>query len=213
MTGENVIGAFSEEHAQRLSGVSRHQLRRWDRIGFLRPSYGWENRRSPYSRIYSFRDIVSLRVLNDLRNNKGVSLQHLREVSDALAHLGDDKWTATTLYVLGRHVVFVDPRTQHREEVVSGQQVFDIPLRVVIADTRKAIQELNRRGSGEIGHIVRGRFVMQNEPVFARTRIPVATVRRYLKAGYSDEKIIREYPELTVADIAAARSHDGPVAA
>jgi len=49
MSDDNVVGAFSEEHAERLSGVSRNQLRRWERIGFLRPSYGCEDRRSAYS--------------------------------------------------------------------------------------------------------------------------------------------------------------------
>jgi hypothetical protein len=34
----NVIGAFGEDHAAELSGVSRRQLRKWNRIGLLRPS-------------------------------------------------------------------------------------------------------------------------------------------------------------------------------
>ncbi len=202
-----VIGAFSEEHAERLSRVSRHQLRRWDRIGFLKPSYGSADRKEPFSRIYSFRDIVSLRVLNDLRNEKKVSLQHLRQVSQALNHLGDARWTATTLYVLGKKVVLEDPRTSRREEIVSGQQVLDIPLRVVIADTKKAVANLNHRGEGVVGRIVQDRNVMQNEPVFAQTRIPVATVQKYIEAGFSERHILAEYPDLTAADIASARTH------
>jgi uncharacterized protein (DUF433 family)/DNA-binding transcriptional MerR regulator len=205
MADENIIGAFSEEHAERLTGISRHQLRRWDRMSFLTPSYGWKDRRSPYSRIYSFRDIVSLKVLNDLRNKKGVSLQHLRQVSKRLAHLGDSKWTATTLYVLGKRVVFEHPGTSEREEVVSGQRVLNIPLRIVISSTRQAIKDLNQRGPREVGKIVQGRFVMQNEPVFAGTRILVAGVKRYIAAGYASAKVIREYPELTIADLEAAR--------
>lgn len=115
--------------------------------------------------------------------------------------------------MLGKRVVFEDPRTNQREEVVSRQRVLDIPLRVVVADTRKAIRDLNLRGPKEIGHIVRDRFVMQNEPVFARTRIPVATVKRYLEAVFGEDEIIREYPDLTPGDIAAARSFDGRIAA
>jgi len=206
MSDENVIGAFSEEHAERLTGISRSQLRRWDRMGFLVPSYAWEDRRSPYSRIYSFRDIVSLRVLNDLRNNKKVPLQHLRQVSSRLSHLGDAKWTATVLYVLGKRVVFDDPRTSQREEIVSRQRVFDIPLRVVISSTRQAVKEMNRRGEAEVGKIAQARFVMQNEPVFAGTRIPVASIKRFVDEGYPAAKIIREYPELTAADIETARA-------
>jgi len=29
-------------------------------------------------------------------------VQHLRKVSSRLAHLGEERWTATTLYVLGK---------------------------------------------------------------------------------------------------------------
>jgi uncharacterized protein (DUF433 family) len=205
MEDNSVIGAFSEEDAARLTGLSIGQLQLWDRSGFLKPSYAPENRRLPYSRMYSFRDIVSLRVLGQLRNTYKVPMQHLRKVSHTLAHLGDAKWTATTLYVLGKRVVFTDPRTNERKEVVSGQRVLDIPLRVAISDTRKAIQELNARGSKQLGKIVQAKFIMQNEPVFERTRISVAAVKRYLAAGFSPAAIIKEFPSLTVEDIDAAQ--------
>lgn len=204
-SADNVIGAFSEEHAERLTGVTRHQLRRWDTLGFFRPSYAAENRRVPYSRVYSFRDLVSLRVLNSLRNDHAVSLQHLRAVSRKLAHLGNDRWTATTLYVLRRKVVFDDPSTLRKQEIVSGQHVLDIPLRVVIASTRKALLEMNKRGSDELGQVVQARFIAQNERVFAGTRIPVAAVQRLLAAGYHEREVLREYPDLTSDDVSAAR--------
>jgi uncharacterized protein (DUF433 family) len=200
-----IIGAFSEDQAERLSGVSLGQLRRWDAEGFFRPSFS-DEKGVPYGRIYSFRDVVSLRVLNDLRNEKRIPLRHLREVSAKLSHFGEVKWTATTLYVLGKRVVFTDPRTKLRQEVVSGQRVLDIPLRVVIASTRRAVQQLNMR-EDQVGKIVRARFVTQNEPVFAGTRIPVAAVRGFADAGYSASQIAREYPDLTEADVAAALSY------
>src|SRR4051794_25525186 len=106
MRGSEVVGAFGEDAAARLSGLSVNQLRTWDRTGFFTPSYAESNRRLPYSRIYSFRDLVSLRVLGRLRNEFEVPLQHLRKVSEKLAALGDERWTGCTLYVLGRRVVF-----------------------------------------------------------------------------------------------------------
>lgn len=208
LSQDHVIGAFSEADAARLSGLTIGQLRSWDRKGFVRPSYAEENRNLPYGRVYSFRDVVSLRVLRQLRNVHKVPLQHLRKVSETLAHFGDAKWTATTLYVLGKRVVFTDPRTDQRVEVVSGQRVFDIPLRVAISDTRKAIAKLNHRDESERGSVVHGRFTLQNEPVFEGTRIPVAAVKRYLNAGYSPDAIVREFPDLTFADIEAARSFE-----
>jgi uncharacterized protein (DUF433 family) len=208
---DNIVGAFSEEQAARLSGVSLNQLRRWDSDDFFRPSYS-DEKGVPFGRIYSFRDIVSLRVLNDLRNKKKIPLSHLREVSRKLSHLGDKKWTATTLYVLGRRVVFTDPRTNLRQEVVSGQRVLDIPLRVVISSTRRAVQELNDR-KGRVGQIARARFVAQNEAVIAGTRVSVTAIRDFAEAGYPPAKIIKEYPGLTEADIAAALAHNAETVA
>ncbi|WP_211241998.1 DUF433 domain-containing protein [Roseivivax halodurans] len=213
MTETDLIGAFSEEDAARLTGVSIYQLRDWDRSGFLRPSYAPEDRRQAYSRVYSFRDIVSLRVLNALRNENGVPMQHLRKVAAELAHLGEDKWTATVLYVLGKRVVFDDPRDDKRREVVGGQRVFDIPLRVAISDTKRAIEDLNRRGQSAYGHVLSGRFVQNNQPVFEGTRIPVASVKRYLECGYGTDEILEEFPDLSADDIEAARTFDGSHAA
>ena len=205
MNHNQIIGAFSEEDASRISGVSRAQLRDWDRRGFFEASYAAENRRSPYARIYSFRDLVALRVLGALRNDYGVSLQHLRKVAQKLEGLGSDKWTATTLYVLGKRVVFDDPQTNSRAEVVSGQRVCDIPLKVAAQRTREAIRDLNRRGDDELGKVVRSRFVQQNEPVLSGTRIPVSTIRHYLDAGASVQDILSEFPDLTEADILFVR--------
>ena len=206
MRDRTTIGAFSEEQAARLSGVSVNQLWRWDRQGFFRPSYG-DLSGVAYGRIYSFRDLVSLRVLNDLRNAKRIPLKHLQDVSAKLDHLGDAKWTATTLYVLGKRVVFVDPRTSLRQEVVSEQRVFDIPLRVVIASTRKAVLDLSNR-QRQIGQITRARFVAQNEAVVAGTRISVASVKNFAQAGFTAQRIISEYPILTEADVTAALAYD-----
>lgn len=211
MGDSHIIGAFSEEQAERLSNVSLNQLRSWDRQGFFRPSFS-DLSGVAYGRIYSFRDIVSLRVLNDLRNAKRIPLKHLRDVSAKLAHLGDAKWTATTLYVLGKRVVFVDPRTSLRQEVVSEQRVFDIPLRVVIASTRKAVLDLSSRDE-HIGTIARARFVAQNEPVMAGTRVAVASIKDFARAGFTAEGIIREYPGLTEADVAAALAHNAEAVA
>lgn len=207
MHRDNVVGAFSEVDAARLSGLSTGQLRSWDRSGFLHPAYRAAQAGLPYGRIYSFRDVVSLRVLGQLRNVHKVSMQHLRKVSETLAHLGERKWTATTLYVLGRKVVFEDPRTSGKVEIVSGQRVLDIPIHVVISDTRKAIGDLNRRLPSERGAVVHGRFTLQNEPVFKGTRIPVAAVKRYLDSGYEPAMIISEFPDLTLEDIEVARSY------
>lgn len=202
-----VVTAFSEDHAERLTGISRQQLRYWDRTGFFRPAHGSENRRDAYSRVYSFRDIASLRVLNVLRNQYSVPLQHLRKVAVQLAHLTDAKWTATTLFVLNRRVVFVEPGTQKHREIVSKQYVMGIPLNVIVTDTERDIEKLRQRDTSKVGQFERARNINHNALVIAGTRIPVAAIRRFSEDGYSVQQIKREYPVLTEEDIEAAIRH------
>lgn len=203
-TNSNAVMAFTEEQVERLANISKRQLRHWDRIGFFAPSLGYEDRSQPYSRLYSFRDIACLRVLNALRNEAGVSLPHLRQVKDKLAHLGDQMWSATTLYVLRKKVVFDNPETAKREEIVSGQGVLQIPLKVVTGSIEAEIQRLRQRSDADLGTVEQKRGVMQNQPVITGTRIPTRSIRAFADAGYSVEEIIEQYPELTPADIAAA---------
>lgn len=201
---ETVVLAFGEEHVERLTGLSTSRLRYWDRTRFFTPGLADENRRLAYSRIYSFRDLVCLKVLSTLRNEARVSLQHLREVKDKLAHLGDDMWAKTTLYVLNRKVIFVNPETHQKEEVVSGQGILQIPLRVVWDSMEKAVQSLWTRDAATIGKIERRRGVASNKPVIAGTRIPVKAIKAFQDAGYSIKKIREQYPVLTEKDIRAA---------
>ncbi len=207
-SGSVVIAAFTEDHAERLTGVSKRQLRYWDRTGFFRPSFGRENRRDAYSRIYSFKDITSLRVLNVLRNQYNVPLQHLRKVAVDLGHLSDTKWTAITLFVLNRKVVFVEPGTKLYREIVSKQYVIGIPLHVVVTDTERDIHSLRMRDPATVGQFARTRNISHNALVIAGTRIPVAAIKRFAEDGYSIQQIKREYPILTEADIKAAIRHE-----
>ena len=203
MSEATIIGAFSEDDASRLSGVSRAQLRHWHRVGLLEASLGPQGESGSYQRIYSFRDLVALRILGVLRNDHGISLQHLREVARKLGDLGPERWTSATLYVLGRRVVFDDPRTGERKEVVSGQRVFDIPIVAAVSDTEEAIRRYNVRDAQDYGVVVRDRFRQGNEPVFAKSRIPVSAVRQYLDRGYSAEQIVEEFPSLSREDVDA----------
>jgi len=203
-TTKNVIAAFTEEQVERLTGVTVRQLRTWDRTKFFAPSLAYEDRSRPYARLYSFRDLACLKVLNALRNESNVSLQHLREVKRKLAHLGDDAWSKTTLYVLNKKVIFDNPETNSKEEIVSGQGVLQIPLKVVTGELQSAVDALRRRDESAVGKIERHKGIVGNKPVIAGTRIPVSTIKEFSAAGYSVEQIMKEYPTLDRNDIIAA---------
>ena len=204
MSERNLVETFSEEMTSRLTGVSVRQLRYWDSEGFFSPSLAFADRKHSFSRVYSFRDIVSLKVLNTLRNDVNVSLQHLREVKHKLLALSDNLWCATTLYVHNKRVAFVNPETEVLEEVVSGQALLRIPLKVASDSMREAVNKFRERDSSNIGKIEKKRNVASNQLVIAGTRIPVANVKAFSEAGYSVNRIKAEYPTLTAKDIQAA---------
>ncbi|MBN9560205.1 MAG: DUF433 domain-containing protein [Alphaproteobacteria bacterium] len=206
-----VIAAFTEEHVHKLTGLSRGRLRYWDKTGFFAPAYVGTGK-SPFRRVYSFRDLVALRTLEMLRVQNNVPLQHLRKVADKLAHLKDELWTTTTLWVLNRRVVVQLTGDDKPQEVLSGQYVLGIPLGRVIADTERDVTALRRRADNDKGRVTKTRGISRNALVIAGTRIRVDSVRRLHEDGYSHEQILAEYPDLTEADIVAALGHK-PLAA
>jgi uncharacterized protein (DUF433 family) len=199
-----VVSAFTEDQASRLTGVSVHQLRYWDRTGLFSPQFADENRRAAYSRVYSFLDITALRVLNVLTKQYSVSVQHLREVAEKLCALDNGAWSRVTLYVLKRRVNFDDPKDGRQREIVSGQYSIGIPLETVVSDTRRDIKGLSERDTGQIGKIQRNRNVSHNAPVISGTRIPVRAIKNFYEDGYTVEQIIAEYPSLSAVDVIAA---------
>jgi uncharacterized protein (DUF433 family) len=201
-----ILGAFSEEQVSGLTGLSRSQLRAWNRKNFIRPEFkvrGGGTR--PYTYIYSFKDLLKLRVLNQLRNVHKVPMKELERVERVLAHMGDDKWTSQRLWVANRKVVFEEPESHRKREIASKQFVVEIALEVVTSDARKDIARLNRRGVDERGQIIKKRYLHSSDPVFKGTRIPVAAVIGYLDAGLRPREIVRRLPSLTVEDVKAAQ--------
>jgi uncharacterized protein (DUF433 family) len=199
-----VISAFTEDQASRLTGVSVHQLRYWDRTGLFCPQFAEENRKAAFSRVYSFQDIAALRVLHVLTNEYSVSVQHLREVAGKLCKMDNSAWARTTLYVLKGRVNFDDPEDGRQREIVSGQYSIGIPLEKVMSDTQRDIKSLSKRNEDQVGKIMRNRNISHNAPVISGTRIPVRAIKNFYDDGYSVQQIIEEYPSLSAADVEAA---------
>src|SRR5579862_6351560 len=203
----SVIRAFNANHVVRLTGLSHTQLRYWDSTGFFRPRYAFENRRSPFSRVYSFQDVVGLRTLSHLRKVHKIPLQQLRKVARQLSEYRDRPWSELILYVLGTQVCFREPETERIRAVLSSQYTL-VHLESIIHDLTDEAEKLKHRSREQIGQIERHRFVAHNAWVIAGTRIPTGAIWRFHQAGYSPDKIIREYPPLTRADIRAALQHE-----
>lgn len=211
----NVVAAFSEDQVERIIGLSKGRLRYWARTGFFEPSFVEDDPHMPFSRFYSFKDIVALRTLEMLRVQNNVPLQHLRKVAENLSHLEDDLWTATKLYAFNRRVVFVNHLETgvQGQDVLSGQYLLAISLKQIIEDTRSDLAKLCRRPAEFIGTIQKHRSIARNAWAVAGTRITVGSIKRLHEDGYTIEQIIEEYPDLTKEDVKAALTHDGSKAA
>jgi DNA-binding transcriptional MerR regulator len=205
-TEESVIRAFSAEHVARLAGLSQRQLSYWDQTGFFSPQYAFENRRSPYSRIYSFRDVVGLRTISILRKKYRIPLQNLRKAAEELSRHKNSPWSDLQLYVFNSEVHFREPDSGRVRGVKSAQYV-NLPLRAVIEDLAEKSNQLLTRQKDQLGRVNRHRFVAHNAWVVAGTRIPISAVVSFHKEGYSAEQIVGEYPMLTVTDVDAALKH------
>jgi DNA-binding transcriptional MerR regulator len=79
--------AFTAEQTCRLSSCTHHQLRYWDRVGLVSPSIQGTGGRPGVRRLYSFRDLIALRVVRSLLDN-GMSLQRVRRAWDYLRREG-----------------------------------------------------------------------------------------------------------------------------
>jgi uncharacterized protein (DUF433 family) len=198
---------FSDEHVSRLTGLSKWQLRSWDRLGFFAPRFAYEDRHVPYSRIYSFKDVVGLRTIAVLMKDYRVSLQELRRAAAELVKRGYGHWADLKLYVLKKQVYFRRPGSKEVEGVWTRELAM-LPIIDVIEDMKKRVEELHKRSDNQIGQVEQHKHVVRNAPVIAGTRSPTAAIRRFREAGYSTEQIIRQYPTLTAEDVKGALAYE-----
>lgn len=80
--------AFTSKQAIFLSGCTSHQLRYWDKVKLVSPSIQSSNGKPGVPKLYSFRDIVSLRVIKTLLDN-GMSIQRVRRAWRYLIRNGE----------------------------------------------------------------------------------------------------------------------------
>ena len=201
--------AFTTEHVQRLTGLSSRVLRYWEQTGVFHASDVGDHAGRPYRRLYTFRDVVSLRTLALLRRQHRVDLDELRKVGRFLAEHADAPWAAPRFRLAGRHAVFDDPEAG--VPVTSKplrQSVIPIELAEIARETEADAARMRERRPEDFGRVTRHRYVNHNARVIAGTRIPTSAIWAFHEAGYSTVAIIREYPQLRPCDAEAAIDHE-----
>ncbi len=76
--------AFNSKTASRIAGVSLRQIQYWDERGFIRPSVKLAEGRGS-KRLYSFSDLLQLKVVKDL-TRRGFSPRKVRRCLSHLKH-------------------------------------------------------------------------------------------------------------------------------
>lgn len=203
---------YTDEQAARLARISITQIRYWDSTGFFQPSIAYENRRAAFSRIYSFDDVVALRVLGELRNSFDVSLQHLRKVRDKF-RMPQSAWADEEIFVNKKRVYFKNERGNFQSAETDEETLPNIPLPQVIASVKEDARALDIRSDAWLGKKTKKASVARKAEVFQGTRIPVDVVKEYFDEGLGVDDILKDYPTLTEADISAAINWLGIVAA
>jgi uncharacterized protein (DUF433 family) len=196
---------FTVEQTARVTGLSVRQLRYWDTTGFFSP--GFMDKRLTPLKLYTFRDLVGLRALAELRRK--VPLQELRKTATELAERHSTPWASLTLYVSGRRAFFEDTGAGALVAARPGRQIaFRIEMIRIARDTQTAVDKMRQRTANDIGKIQQKRNVVHNEPVISGTRIPTAAIWNLHESGRDFSAIVSEYPRLTEDDIEAAISFE-----
>jgi DNA-binding transcriptional MerR regulator len=139
--GDGERGFYAGEAAN-ITGIPYRTIDNWARTGLITPSIS-EARGAGRSRLYSFKDLVALRVARELRD-KGTSVQSLRKVIKLLRRTGLDSPLAEgRLLVVGKDVAIVRSPDEI-ESVLStpGQLYLNSGL---VFDLRKPIADVQRQ--------------------------------------------------------------------
>ena len=110
----------------KIVGISYRQLDYWTRTGLVAPSIQ-EAKGSGTQRLYSFNDLLQLKVVKNL-TDAGASLQKVRQAIDYVRENLDDEWSRLTI-------------------VTDGSGVYACTLDAEVLD-------LLRRGQGVLGAVV-----------------------------------------------------------
>lgn len=197
--------ALPEKRAAALAGVSTRMLLYWSVKGIVEPGIRRRLSLRTGVRLYTFQDTVSLLVAATLRK-RGFSLHHVRRV---VLHLRSRGYEAPLrelrFATFGKEIYFQHPTGEWEGGARPDQTVLSEVIDLALI--RALVRAGARRPATSAGKIERRRGSVGSKPVFAGTRIPVDTVSQWLAHGFGPADVIEAYPDLTEADVDAARQY------
>lgn len=134
---EHLVG-FRGPTVCKIVGITYRQLDYWARTGLVVPSVR-DAKGSGTQRLYSFDDLVELRVMKRLLDT-GVSLQRVRQAVEELRRRGRTPGDVTLLSD-GSTVYALDDNAQVIDLLARGQGVFAIALGPVVSQLRGEVAQ------------------------------------------------------------------------
>ncbi len=149
--------AYNTKTVCRITGLTRRQVDYWDRIGFIKPEV---QEASGYGsvRLYSFRDLVQLKVAKVLLD-KGLSLQKIRKAIDYLKEKFPEveKPLAELRLITDGESIFVltEDKKTILDALSKGQLVMSIAIGRIVEELKGDIETVGRERKYRVK--VRGR--------------------------------------------------------
>jgi uncharacterized protein (DUF433 family)/DNA-binding transcriptional MerR regulator len=198
--------AFSQDLVTRITGLTRRQLEYWDETDVIRPSIASSDVRGA-PRLYSFRDLLKLRVAAKMRRKLLPS--QMRDLMRGLERRGFEDPFVTVTFVEtqdGGQIAFIDPESgtplsAHGREIGTVVETFGLNLRDLRSGLERKIDEVTARSHGSVAPV---RNVQGSRPVIVGTRVPAAKIAALADAGWTTRRILDAYPHLNRADVKAA---------
>ena len=140
------VEGFTVPQTVRLTGCTSHQLRYWDQVGLLRPSNQRTEGRQGKARLYSFRDLVSLKVIRSLLDG-GMSLQQVRRAYTFLRQrAGLERHLADVKLITDGRSIFEVARTDGEilDALKQGQMAFCVAIDSIARSIDEGVNEFLR---------------------------------------------------------------------
>lgn len=141
---KSATGGFSADVTRRVVGISYRQLDYWDKTGLIRPSVQ-KARGKGSRRLYSFEDLVELRVVAKLLG-AGLLLPAVRKAARYLRlHFADvvRPLARLALQTDGKHALVQTTDGKHLiDATAGGQVVITVAVAPIVQDLRERVTEL-----------------------------------------------------------------------
>ncbi len=133
----------------KIVGITYRQLDYWTRTGLVSPTVQ-DARGSGTQRLYSFNDLLQLKVIKSL-TDAGASLQKIRQAIDYVRDNVSDDWSTLTIVTDGSGVYACTSDTEVVDLLRSGQGVLGAVVAVdkIRDQLQGTLRELRPAGSGE----------------------------------------------------------------